>query len=135
MKRLLLLLSLPADLFSEPLTLTVDFTGIEITNGPLGVLLFDQADGFPDGETNSIRNIFISGTTVQFENLKPGTYAVSVFQDLNGNRKCDTNWIGIPTEPYGFSNYSNKLFLTPRFKKAQFELTPANTRITVPLLD
>ena len=37
-------------------------------------------------------------------NVKPGTYAVAVFHDLNGNGRLDRNFIGLPSEPYGFSN-------------------------------
>jgi uncharacterized protein (DUF2141 family) len=37
-------------------------------------------------------------------NVKPGTYAVAVFHDLNGNGRLDRNFIGLPNEPYGFSN-------------------------------
>ena len=38
------------------------------------------------------------------ENVKPGNYAIAVFHDLNGNGKLDRNLIGLPSEPYGFSN-------------------------------
>jgi ABC-type glutathione transport system ATPase component len=38
-----------------------------------------------------------------FKDLAPGTYAVSAYQDLNGNQRLDANMVGMPTEPYGFS--------------------------------
>jgi len=135
MKQLFLLVFLPLLLCAQNLTLTLEFTNVQTTKGPLGILLFTQKEGFPDDGTKAIRSLFITGNTVEFDNLEPGTYAVSVFQDLNGNEICDTGWLGIPTEPYGFSNYSNKRFLAPRFKRACFTLDPANTRLTVPLLD
>jgi len=40
--------------------------------------------------------------------LPAGEYLFSMFQDSNGNGKLDTNLIGIPREPFGFSNYSGK---------------------------
>ncbi|MBW8192149.1 DUF2141 domain-containing protein [Neiella marina] len=36
--------------------------------------------------------------------LAAGEYVVRMFQDLNGNGQLDANWLGIPNEPYGFSN-------------------------------
>jgi uncharacterized protein (DUF2141 family) len=36
--------------------------------------------------------------------VKPGTYAIAVFHDLNGDGKLGRNFIGLPNEPYGFSN-------------------------------
>ena len=42
------------------------------------------------------------GVTCQFNDLPVGRYAVSVSHDLNGNRKTDTNFIGLPREIGGF---------------------------------
>jgi len=50
----------------------------------------------------------------------PGIYALSVLQDMNGNRKLDTNFIGIPTEHSGSSNDAPARFNAPRFKDAVF---------------
>jgi uncharacterized protein (DUF2141 family) len=57
--------------------------------------------------------------TVIFEMLlPPGNYALSVFQDMNGNRKLDTNFIGIPTESSGSSNDAPAKWGPPKFKDA-----------------
>ena len=36
-------------------------------------------------------------------NVESGKYSIAVIQDLNENRKLDTNFLGIPKDPYGFS--------------------------------
>ena len=41
---------------------------------------------------------------VHFKDLPPGEYAAVAFQDVNGNGILDKNFLGIPKEPYGFSN-------------------------------
>lgn len=57
--------------------------------------------------------------TVTFDMLlPPGRYALSVLQDLNGNRKLDTNFIGIPVEPSGSSNDAPARFSAPKFRDA-----------------
>jgi uncharacterized protein (DUF2141 family) len=40
--------------------------------------------------------------------LPPGEYLFSLFQDRNGNGKFDMNFLGIPREPFGLSNYDGK---------------------------
>ena len=52
-------------------------------------------------------------STVVFSNLGPGRYAAIALHDENGNGKLDKNFLGIPTEPYGFSN-NVQGFLRPR---------------------
>jgi uncharacterized protein (DUF2141 family) len=55
--------------------------------------------------------------------LKSGEYAFAVFQDLNENGKLDKNWVGIPTEPYGFSNDPVIRFGPPSFKDCLIKLS------------
>ncbi len=63
----------------------------------------------------------VTNGTVSFEMLLPaGTYALSVLQDMNGNRKLDTNMIGIPTEASGSSNDAPARWSAPKFRDAVF---------------
>ncbi len=59
---------------------------------------------------------------LSFKNVAPGTYAVKVFQDVDGDGKMGTNALGIPNEPYGFSNNAMGNFGPPSFKEAAFEV-------------
>lgn len=63
--------------------------------------------------------------------LPPGTYAVKVFHDVNDNGKLDTNWMGIPNEPYGFSNDAAGTFGPPGFKDASFVVGAVRTSIRI----
>jgi len=58
--------------------------------------------------------------TCVFEGLPPGQYAVSASHDLNGNRKTDTNFIGLPREDWGVSNNVRPAMRPPRFNEAGF---------------
>ena len=40
--------------------------------------------------------------------LPDGEYAFCVFQDLNGDGIINSGFMGIPKEPFGFSNYRSK---------------------------
>jgi uncharacterized protein (DUF2141 family) len=61
--------------------------------------------------------------TVELKDVPDGPLAISLHHDANANGKMDTNPIGIPTEPYGFSNNAVGNFGPPRFEQAVF--TPA----------
>ena len=103
---------------------SVVIEGIRERSGEIGVLLFDRAEGFPDDSQGSIRHRVIPAkagrVVLDFEGLPFGTYAVAVIHDFNGNRKVDTNLLGIPKEGYGFSNNARSLFRAPHFHEAAF---------------
>ena len=69
--------------------------------------------------------------SVQFDNLPEGEYAVSVFHDLNSNGKLDSNAVGMPTEPYGFSNNAAGNFGPPSFDAAKIKLDQSKTAISI----
>ena len=45
---------------------------------------------------------------------EPGTYAVAIYHDENGNAKFDKTWIGLPDEGYGVSNNPTTFLGPPR---------------------
>jgi uncharacterized protein (DUF2141 family) len=66
--------------------------------------------------------------TAMITDLPFGTYALAIYQDVNSNGKIDKNLIGIPTEPYAFSNNYKPTVKAPAFKNCQFEYnTSSNT--------
>lgn len=71
--------------------------------------------------------------TVSFENIASGTYAVAAFLDENGNGKMDTNFFGIPTEKYGFSNNVRPMMRAATFKEAAFVITNKESTISIKL--
>lgn len=44
-----------------------------------------------------------------------GQYIFAAFQDLNGNGELDRNFIGVPTEPYGFAKPAPSKWRAPEF--------------------
>jgi uncharacterized protein (DUF2141 family) len=54
--------------------------------------------------------------------LKKGVYAISLFVDSNDNKIIDKNFLGIPSEQYGFSNNATGFLSSPSYKDASFNL-------------
>lgn len=65
------------------------------------------------------------------ENIPYGVYAVKLFHDENDNDKMDTNFLGMPTESYGFSNNVRGTFGPPGFDKASFNFDATLNEITI----
>jgi uncharacterized protein (DUF2141 family) len=63
----------------------------------------------------------------------PGTYAIALYHDENGNKKFDRNFIGIPTEGFGFSNNPGIVFGPPEHAEAAFDVgdDPVELKIKV----
>ena len=57
-----------------------------------------------------------------FANLPPGRFAVAVFHDENDNDELDANFLGVPTEGYGFSRNARGTFGPPSFSEAAVEI-------------
>ena len=93
-------------------TLLIEIGGLKTQKGELCFKLFSRSFGFPDSDQTAVihRCVKLSEKTVEdplkitLKDLASSSYAVSVFQDLNGDRKLNRNAAGVPTEGYGFSN-------------------------------
>ena len=112
----------------------VTVTGIDDAGGRIGCALHSAATVFPMGQ-NALDMIWQPTTGASaicvFEGAAPGTYAVSIANDLNGNGRTDTNGIGLPTEEWGVSRNARPLMRAPRFAEASFDVAAAPVALTV----
>ncbi len=118
-------------------TVTVRLT--HDARGDLAYLVFSSSSGFPGDRDKAIRHGFlpIPAGTQQMSidtDLPPGTYAVSVYEDLNGNHKLDRNLLGIPQEPVGASNNPKAHLGPPNFDECSFHVGDTPKNITIGLV-
>lgn len=99
--------------------LSIKITGVPSDKGKLLVGVYNKKEGFRD-EKYTYKNLTVNavkGTmTVYIPDLPNGNYAIAVFHDANENGKLDKNFLGIPTEKYGFSNDAMGAFGPPNFE-------------------
>jgi uncharacterized protein (DUF2141 family) len=69
---------------------------------------------------------------LRVRNVKPGAYSIAVFHDTNGNGKLDRSFIGLPNEPYGFSNDVGRRG-PPNFEAARIVVREPSTTIVIPI--
>jgi len=70
--------------------------------------------------------------SVVFAELPDGTWSARAFADSDGSQSITTNAVGMPKEPYGFSNDARGTFGPPKFKATAFQVT-GDTTISIKL--
>ncbi|MGQ0584761.1 MAG: DUF2141 domain-containing protein [Reyranella sp.] len=120
-----LALSLAAQSGALAADVVINVTGIADARGAIGCALFPDGRGFPM-DNSGAKALWLpadpKGVSCRYADLPDGTYAVSVSHDLNGNRRTDTNFLGIPTEAWGVSNNARPTMRAPRFDEAAFQI-------------
>jgi len=110
----------------------ISIKNLRNNKGELIIAVFNSSDGFP----NDNKKIYISKKLSIIDSKllkftiplpKNGTYAIAVIHDENKNEKLDTNFFGVPTEGYGFSNNKTGVFGAPSFKDCAFSLSNAES--------
>ncbi len=136
----------PPFFFPLPVALAADEGGVSITvtvtnipgvKGDLLIGLFDSERSFtkrPLKNSPKVRVTSTSPMTVTIPNVQPGTYAVSVVQDLNGNGRLDKSIVGMPQEPLAFSKIRQIPRGKPSFAACSFAVADSDVSLTIPLV-
>ncbi len=104
----------------------VEFKDIRSTKGQIVLGIFIDNESFKK-EDPFMRKFFEKDEvqngemTVRF-NLKSGIYGFSLLDDENYDNVMNYNFIGIPIEGFGFSNYYHSSLTRPKFEVFKFEL-------------
>lgn len=106
-------------------SLQVNFNGIEEKQGNVMGVLFDSEAAY-DGKGAPVRPIMVAADKAEivamFDGLTPGTYAIKLFHDVDGDGKMGTNPYGMPTEPFAFSNNAQGNMGPAKWADAKFEV-------------
>jgi len=115
--------------------LVIHIENIKKIEGSMMVALYDDKELFLSLEVvrSDGKGINDEMITFSFKGLDHGVYAVSIFQDENNNGKLDANFMGIPSDPYAFSNNAKGLFGPPDFDDCKFELAGSQKKIIITL--
>ena len=111
----------------ETCSLTVDVSELRNSEGIVQFALYNREDAFPDEHYKKyfkkLTGKIINGaSTVTFENLPEGKYAVNILHDEDNDGKIKKGII-LPKEGVGFSNFQSIGFSNrPTFSKASFSV-------------
>jgi uncharacterized protein (DUF2141 family) len=129
--KILLLLVFPAMTLNAQ-KVEVVITGIRTPKGQMVIGVFKDNESFKKEksflEKRFAKNDISKGEMrVQFS-LEPGIYGLSVMDDENSNGKMEYNFLGMPREGFGFSDYYHKGFTRPKFDSFKFSIDKDQTK-------
>lgn len=139
-KILVLTLVFSHNVFSETLIVNIES---KHNNGLALIGIYDKEENFGKAKVNqelkeekvltgAVTKITNNRAQIKF-NIPFGSYAISGFQDFDGNGIMSGNFLGIPKEPFGFSNNARGKFGPPKWKDAVFIFNTPNQEVILKL--
>ncbi len=123
--KICLLLLLPAVSINAQ-NLEVTITGIRNTKGQMGIGVFRDNESFKKEQAYrelqfAKKDISSGEMKVRFD-LPPGTYGIALVDDENSDGVMEYNFLGVPKEGFGFSDYYHTGMKKPKFDSFKFTL-------------
>ena len=108
-------------LFKNTVNIKVNFN-VKKNSGKIALMLVNSEENYKKRQPIKAAksNVVDGRVSVMFYSIPKGDYAVMAYHDVNNNGKLDTNFLGIPSEPFAFSNNVNGFMGAPKFEKAKF---------------
>lgn len=111
-------------------TVTATVVNVTSDNGKVSFALYDK-DTFMKMPLQSKEATIVDGkSSVVFEDVASGEYAVLCFHDKNENGKMDFQESGMPAEDYGASN-NVMSFGPPKYSDAKFTVADKDLTIEI----
>ena len=128
----------PASLPAETASVTVVVSSLASTSSTVKLFFYNTREGFlKSGKWVFSKSVKPEGKR-EFSlpvDLPKGEWAVAITQDLNNNDKIDKNFVGIPTEPYAFSNNVRPTMAAPDFNECKFTVEGPGKVVSIVLKD
>jgi uncharacterized protein (DUF2141 family) len=112
--------------------LTISFDNINEPKGELYIGIYESDNFLRQPTTGKVLPVKAEGNQVTFEGLAHGEYAISVYQDLNGNQQFDMDENGMPAEPWVMSGNVNPNGM-PVFEDAKINFNSSEQQVSLKL--
>lgn len=123
---------------AEQIPLTITITNVQSTKGNMRIGIYKANNDFSnedDTYKSKVYKVNKEGSIlIKIKDLPYGEYAIGFHHDENKNAKLDKNFIGIPKEPFCFSNNIKPRFSAPSFDECKFKYSANNANMSVELL-
>lgn len=115
-------ISIPQD--ADTHELIIEVSNIETPAGELKIAIFNnEEDHLRNSISGSAFKISEKGTLRFSFQLPYGEYSFTMYQDVDSNGELNSNFIGIPNEPFAFSNNASIMFGPPSYEKSKFNFS------------
>jgi uncharacterized protein (DUF2141 family) len=107
--------------------------GIRSEKGQIVIGVFKDDPTFQKEEafiSKSFPKISVENSEMRVQfTLEPGTYGLSLLDDENMSSLMEYNFLGIPKEGFGFSDYYHTGFKKPKFDAFKFIIEPDQKKV------
>jgi uncharacterized protein (DUF2141 family) len=114
-------------------TLEVHLAGVTGGKGQVRIAVCDQAHFLKQCLHHASAPAQTGANVVRIDGIPAGKWAVLAYQDENQNSELDRNFVGIPSENYGFSRDAASRFGPPGFDDAAIDVQEAVTVLRITL--
>jgi uncharacterized protein (DUF2141 family) len=126
---------IPLMVSGQSASLTIEITNIRFDKGWIRIGLYNHPEEFP---VNPSRTFDFRKTSLKegmmeiiLDDILPGTYVISLLDDVNGNDMMDYKLIKLPGEGFGFSNNIKPRLKHPPFDHCSFQIPEGQSRIKI----
>lgn len=113
----------------------IEVTNLRNTRGSVMACMTADSRRFPrcrdDAESHRVTVAAAQTLVLRFRNVTPGTYAIALLHDENGNGRADRALSMIPREGFGFSRDAAVRMGPPSFEDAAIEVGNSAMRQTI----
>lgn len=113
----------------------IEVTNLRNTRGSVMACMTADSRRFPrcrdDAESHRVTVPAAQTLVLRFRNVTPGTYAIALLHDENGNGRADRALSMIPREGFGFSRDAAVRMGPPSFEDAAIEVGNSAMRQTI----
>jgi uncharacterized protein (DUF2141 family) len=130
--------AVPATAPTEAASVTVVVSSLVSTESTVKLYFYNRPSGFLKAKQYTFMKAVKPGGQREISlpvELAQGDWAVAITQDLNNNDKLDKNFIGIPTEPFAFSNNVRPTVAPPDFEECKFTVSGPGKVVSIVLKD
>jgi len=123
-------------LHAQKYNLSVVIEGLKNKEGEIQIGIYNNKESFPEVDKQFKVVTLSAGKftgTYTISDLPAGEYAIAIFHDENLDKVCNTNFLGIPKEGYGFSNNVRPKLSAPSFDDCKINLKDSAS-ITIRML-
>ena len=111
----------------------IKITGLLSEKGQVKIAVFNSSETWLGDHPvyNSTIDVTSQVVTWKINDVPYGEYGIAVFHDENKNGKMDKNLLGIPQEPYGFSNNMRVILGPPQWDRSKFVVNGSTTEVSI----
>lgn len=136
MKKIILsLLFLTNFIYAENISVNIEIKGIKTNLGKIYMALYNNSEDYKKQKAFTRISLESKNNPLIHSLILPqGNYVFSVYQDVNNNEKLDKNFIGMPKEPVGISNFKGK-GIPGSFDKLKMTIDDTNKNVLINLIE